>query len=154
MSALLPSVAQKVDDDCCTNNCKKGNCSLSLNDAPARRLIVDLDCATLPIPARRKRCDYLFVGEKDRSAWVMPIELKEGGFKAGEVVEQLQGGSDVADAWLPPGSLFRLVPILAHGKGAHKRDFRVLRRHTITLRGKKSRIETLHCGEKLTKKLS
>lgn len=154
MSALVDSVAQKVDQDCHTKHCKKGNCSLSLKGAPAQRLIVDLDCATLPISASRKRCDYLFVGEVDNTAWVVPIELKGGGFNAGEVVEQLQGGSDVADAWLPPGSLFRFVPVLAHGQGAHKRDFRVLRRRDITLRGKKRRIKTLRCDDKLVSKLS
>lgn len=150
MSALVAAFAQEVDRRCHSNHCKKGKCSISLKDAPAQRLIVDLDCATPPIPASRKRCDYLFVGEKDRSTWVMPIEMKGGGFKAGEVVDQLQGGSDVADAWLPPESLFRFVPVLAHGKGAHKRDFRVLRRD-ITLRGEKRRIKTLRCGDKLVR---
>lgn len=152
-SALLALVAQKVDDDCCTNNCKKGTCSISLNDAPARRLIVDLDCETLRISANRKHCDYVFLGEEGSTAWVVPIELKGGGFKAGEVVEQLQGGCDAARDWLPPESSFRLVPVLAHGKGGHERDFRVLGRRNITLRGEKRKIKTLRCGDKLMRAL-
>lgn len=153
MSALVASVTQRVDHDCRTKHCKKGRCSISLKDAPAQRLIVDLDCSTLRIPASRKRCDYLFVGEKDRSAWVVPIELKGGRFKADEVVEQLQGGCDVADAWLPTGKLFRLDPVLAHGKGVHERDFRTLGRRNITLRGETRKIKTLRCGDKLVRAL-
>lgn len=153
-SAFVASVAQKVDHDCHTNHCKKGNCSLSLSGAPVQRLIVDLDCETLRIPANRKRCDYLFLGEEDSTAWVVPIELKGGGFKADEVVEQLQGGCHAACDWLPLESSFRFVPVLAYGKRVHRKNFRDLRRRNITLRGKKSKIETLHCGEKLKKKLS
>ncbi len=154
MSALVDSVAKKVDQDCHTKHCKKGNCSLSLKGAPAQRLIVDLDCAELPIPANRKRCDYLFVGEKDRSAWVVPIELKGGRFKAVEAAEQLQGGSRVADAWLPPGSSFRFVPVLAHGKRVHNKDLKELRRNKVTLRGNERQTVLLRCREKLIRALS
>lgn len=154
MSTLVASVAQKIAGDCRSNNCKKGNCSLSLEGAPARRLIVDLDCAELPIPTNQRRCDYLFVGEKDRSAWVVPIELKGGGFKADDVAKQLQGGSRVADAWLPPGSPFQFVPVLAHGKGVHNKDLKELRRNKVTLRGKERQTVLLRCREKLMSALS
>lgn len=153
MSALVASVTQRVDHDCRTNHCNKGKCSISLKDAPAQRVIVDLDCATLRMPAIRKRCDYLFVGEVDDTAWVVPIELKGGGFKADEVVEQLQGGSHVADEQLPPKSSFEFVPVLAHGKRVHRKNFSDLRHRNITLRRKKSRIVTLRCGDKLVRAL-
>lgn len=154
MSALVASVTQRVDNDCRTKHCKKGKCSISLKDAPAQHLIVDLDCATLRIPANRKRCDYLFVGEEDRTAWVVPIELKGGGFKADDVAKQLQGGSRVADAWLPPGSPFQFVPVLAHGKGVHNKDLKELRRNKVTLRGKERQTVLLRCRERLMSALS
>ena len=153
MSSLVASVTQRIDHDCRANHCKKEKCSVSLKDAPAPRLIVDLDCATLRIPASRKRCDYLFVGEVDNTAWVVPIELKRGRFKADEVVEQLQGGSHVADARLPPKSSFEFVPVLAYGKRVHRKNFSDLRHRNITLRRKKSRIVTLRCGDKLVRAL-
>ena len=153
MSALVASVAQAVDDDGRTNKCKKGKCSISLNDAPAQRLIVDLDCATLPIPANQKCCDYLLIGEQDSTDWVVPIELKGGDFKVDDVAEQLQGGSNVANAWLPLGSPFRFVPVLAH-RGVHKHDRDKLRYKQINLRGQGKRIKLLRCGEKLIKALS
>ena len=153
MSALVASVARKVDDDCRANTCKKGNCSVSMNGAPAQRLIVDLDCATLPIQEDQKRCDYLFIGEQDNTAWVAPIELKGGSFKVKDVVEQLQGGSNVADSWLPFESPFQFVPVMAYGKGARKKDFSDLRGSKITLRGKKEKIKLIRCGAELVSKL-
>lgn len=47
----------------------------ALPEANRQGLIVDLDCATLPIQEDQKRCDYLFIGEEDNTAWVAPIEL-------------------------------------------------------------------------------
>ena len=154
MSFLIAAVAEKVDQDCRTNYCKKGNCAISLNDAPAKRLIVDLDRSTLPIPANRKRCDYLFIGEQDSSVWVVPMELKGGRFTGAEVVKQLQGGTNVACAWLPLGSLFELIPVLAHGKRVHNKDLKELRRNKINLRGKKRQTVLLRCREKLMDVLS
>ena len=153
MSALVSSVAQEVDDDCHTNKCKRGKCSISLNDAPAPRLIVDLDGAALPIQQDQKRCDYLFIGEQDGTGWVVPIELKGGGFKVDDVAEQLQGGSNVADAWLPLGSPFQFVPVLAH-RGIHRHDRDKLRYKQINLRGQGKRIKLLRCGAKLKNVLS
>ncbi|MDE2758147.1 MAG: hypothetical protein OXU26_15805 [Acidobacteriota bacterium] len=149
MAALVASVAQRVDPDCHTNNCKKGTCSVLLNGVPAQPLIVDLDCDALRLPSNRKRCDFLFVGETDSTAWVAPIELKGGGFKVDDVAKQLQEGSRIANEWLPQESSFRLVPVLAHGKGARKKDFVDLRRKKITLRGKNGKIELLRCGAEL-----
>ena len=154
MSALVASIAQEVDDDCRANQCKKGKCSVSLNDAPTQRLVVDLDCAALPIQEDRKRCDYLFIGEQYRAAWVVPIELKGGGFKVDDVAEQLQGGSNIADVWLPLGSSFKFVPVLAHRRSVHRHDQKKLRYKKINLRGQGKRIKLLGCGEKLTKALS
>ena len=154
MSALVAAVAQKVSRRCRAKRCRKENCSILLNDAPRKRLIIDLDRSTLPIPRNQKCCDYLFVGEKDSTAWVVPIELKGGGFTGGSVVKQLQGGTNVAHAWLPQGSSFRFVPVLAHGKRVHSKDLTELRRNKINLRGKKKQTVLLRCGEKLTNALS
>ena len=154
MSALVAAVAQKVCRRCHAKRCRKENCSILLNDAPAQRLIVDLDISILPIPRNRKRCDYLFFGEQDGTAWVVPIELKSGGFNGEEVVKQLQGGADIAHAWLPHGSQFRFGPVLAHRGSVHRQDLNKLRYKKINLRGQGKRIELLRCREKLINVLS
>ena len=154
MSALVAAVAQKVCRRCHAKRCRKENCSILLNDAPAKRLIIDLDCSTLPIPRNQKRCDYLFFGEKGGTAWVVPIELKSGGFNGEEVLKQLQGGADVGHAWLPHGSRFRFGPVLAHRGSVHREDLNKLRCKKINLRGQEKQIVLLRCGEKLSNALS
>ena len=124
-----------------------------LEDAPTVRVVVDMDCEGLPVPDDRKRCDYLFVGEERNAAWVAPIELKSGKLKAGEVLEQLEGGIEIAEAWLPQGIPFRLVPVLAHGKTIHRNDLKALRSRKMRLRGQRKRTELIRCGESLAKAL-
>ena len=73
-----------------------------MKGAPAQRFVVDLDCSDLQ-PALRgeRRCDYLFIGKEGKASWVSPIEMKSGGFKAADVIDQLQSGASAADALLP-----------------------------------------------------
>ena len=120
-----------------------------MHNAPAARVVVDLDCGHLAIPNSRKRCDYVLVGEEDGVAWVAPIELKSGAFQGREVAEQFQGGADTADEWLPSACPFNLVPILAHGMSVHKLQLRTLRATKIRLRGRASQAVLIRCGEPL-----
>ena len=120
-----------------------------LKHAPPKRRIVDLDRSKLPIPTDQNRCDYLFVGEQHSTNWVVPIELKGGQVDAQTALQQLQGGADVANVWLPHGISFKFVPILAHGKGIHSRDLARLRRNKINLRGQKKQTVLVRCGAEL-----
>ena len=112
-----------------------------------------MDCAALPIPDDRKRCDYLFVGEGGDATLVAPIELKSGRFSVSAVLEQLEGGVKVADQWLPQGSSFRFVPVLAHGRTIHRSNLKALRSRKLKLRGQKKITELIKCGDALTKAL-
>ena len=80
-----------------------------MHGVPVEHVAVDLDCDALGIPADRKRCDYLFFGKGQNVAWVSPIELKGGAFRGGSAAGQLQGGADIADAWMPDGLLYRFA---------------------------------------------
>ncbi len=128
-----------------------------MEGAPASRVLVNLDCDNLGIAWGNgdKHCDYLFVGEEKPAgatryiAYVAPIELKGGGFRASEVIEQLQGGADAADGWLPPGNAFRFIPVLVHGKGVHPEDLKKLRRAKIKLRKHEPAPVLIRCKEKL-----
>lgn len=138
---------------CRKQTCRKDGCSVSMKGTPTTRVVVDLDCNALNIPPNRKRCDYLFVGEENDTAWVAPIELKSGKFKADEIVDQLQGGADVVHKWLPPGSSFHFVPVLVHGKGVHRKDFERLRKRKIRLRNHTRQTELISCGDLLKRAL-
>lgn len=78
-----------------------------------------------------------------------PTELKSGGFNAREAAEQLRGGAVVAASWLPDGSAFSFVPVLALGKRIHKRELRKLRSERIELRGQARQIVSIRCGRPL-----
>ena len=149
MSGLVESVAERVPSECHARRFRKEGCAVSLTGIGGTRVVVDLDCEALDLAPEGKRCDYLFVGEESDAAWVAAVEHKCGAFKAGPVVEQLQGGADAADQWLPAGSGFQFVPVLAHGKGVHKKDQKTLRSKKITLRGQEKQTVLIRCGGSL-----
>lgn len=119
-----------------------------MHGVPVEHVAVDLDCDALGIPADRKRCDYLFFGKGQNVAWVSPIELKGGAFRGGSASAQLQGGADIADAWIPPGLQFDFVPVLASGR-VHRERLRALRRAPVMLRGQSRRPVLIRCGSAL-----
>ena len=153
MSGTVAAVANRVPACCQANRCNKDGCGVDLKGTPKTRVFVDMDCDALKIPDRRKRCDYLFIGEEGLTTWVAPIELKSGGLKATEVLGQLEGGAGLADGWLPQGIAFQFVPILAHGKTIHRNDLKVLRSRKIQLRGQRKVTVLIKCGDPLTKAL-
>ena len=146
MGGLVESVADKVPCECHARRLRKEGCAVSLKGIEETRVVVDLDCDALDLAPEGKRCDYLVVGEESDAAWVAVVEHKGGAFKAGLVVEQLQGGADAADQWLPARSGFQFVPVLAHGKGVHKKDQRTLRSRKIKLRGQEKQTVLIGCG--------
>lgn len=120
-----------------------------MHGVPVEHVAVDLDCDALGIPTERKRCDYLFFGKGQNVAWVSPIELKGGAFRGDSAAAQLQGGADLADAWIPDRLRFRLVPVLASGQRVHRERLRALRGKPITLRGQSRRPVLIRCGSAL-----
>ena len=121
---------------------------------PPDQILVDLDCSELDISQNGNRCDYVFVGGDKDPVWVAPIELKSGSFKASEVKKQLQGGADVAGAWLPRQNGFRFVPVLVHGGGMHKHERKALGNVKITLYGRTRQAVWIRCGRALKDALS
>ena len=153
MMGLVAELAKKVPDCCHTKQCDKDQCSVRLNGAPPNRLIVDMDCEALGL-TNKTRCDYLFLSEGDKTTSVAPIELKGG--KVGSitrVANQLRGGAKLAAKLLPPGLAIRFVPVLAHKRSIHRVDLKKLRKEKIKLRGIVQMIETVRCGDPLTKAL-
>ena len=118
-----------------------------MKGAPAQWIVVDLDCGDLqPALCSERRCDYLFIGKEGKASWVSPVEMKSGGFKAAEVIDQLQGGASAADALLPGGMPFQFVPVLAHGGGVHRWQRDRFRSGKIHLRGQTRQVVLIRCG--------
>ena len=154
MTGSIAELTEKVPDCCHAARCNRDRCRVRLDGTPPNRLIVDMDCEALGIN-NETRCDYLFVGEESRTTWVAPIELKGGEVgSVTRVANQLRGGAKLAEKLLPPGLTFRFVPVLAHKKPIHRVDLKQLRREKIQLRGSVRMIETVKCGDLLTKVLT
>lgn len=154
MNGVIATVSGRVDQKCQVSACRAQGCSVSLRGAMTNRVIVDLDCDQLGIRDDRKRCDYVFFGEGEGTSWVAPIELKSGAFRGSDAAEQLQGGADAADRWLPQRCSFQFVPVLAHGKRVPKQGLKALRAHKIRLRDHRRQAVLIRCGETLRKALS
>lgn len=151
MKGLVAAVSDAVPDRCRPNSCDKEGCKLSVRIAKVKWVLVDLDCEELHIPHGRKRCDYVFVGEKRTKAWVAPIELKSGRFHAAEVIDQLQGGAETVEekAWLPDDGAFQFVPVLAHGGVIHRRQLKEFRSHKVLLRKQEQQVVVVRCDGRL-----
>ena len=149
MKGLVAAVSDAVPGGCRSNSCSKEGCTLSVGIAKVKRILVDLDCPDLHIPPDLKRCDYVFVGEKNTKAWVAPIELKSGRFDAAKVIDQLQGGAETVKAWLPNDSAFQFVPVLAHGGAIHRQQLNAFRSRKVRLRKQKQQVVVVRCGGRL-----
>ena len=152
MNGLVAKVRNVVPPACQTSRHGKDGCSVSMKGAPTPRVTVDMDCKRLGIQG--SRCDYLFVGEHQGSAWVVPIELKSGKVRTSEVRDQLQGGAQFAQTLLAAGDQFNFVPVLVHGKSIHRLELNKLRQARISLRGKIQQPRLIKCGEPVTRVLN
>ena len=153
MSGTVAEIARIIPNSCRTTHCDKDKCRVDLAEAPPVRVIVDMDCDVLSIPNNWKRCDYLFVGEDHNETWVAPIELKSGRLSVSAVLEQLAGGTRMANKWLPQDVTLQFAPVLAHGKKIHRNDLKTLRAKKLQLRGQRKGIAVIKCGDQLTKAL-
>ena len=152
MNGTVAVIANKIPNDCHVTRCNKG-CGIDLAETPSIRVIVDMDCDELSIPDDWKRCDYLFVGEESNETWVAPIELKSGRLSVSAVLEQLEGGTRMANTWLPQGVTLQFAPVLAHGKKIHRNDLKTLRAKKLQLRVQRKGIAVIKCGDQLSKGL-
>ena len=155
MNGMVSVISNIVCQSCHSKQIKKDGCSASLKSAPSTRLIIDMDCKTITKLQTGKNCDYIFIGEDSGATWVVPIELKGGKFKGGDVAKQLQDGIDLAAKWIPSGSLLQFVPILFRpsNKGVHRNEYARLRKAKIKFQHHKCMIEILHCGKPISSAL-
>ena len=153
---LIESVRRKVDPACLVSGMRKAGCTVSLNDAPGERLIVDFDKRGAPVRGNGPNCDYLFVAEgvQGEAGWVAPLELKRGALRASEAVRQLRAGAEVAEQPVPGGLQPAFRPVAAYGS-IHKLERAALRerRNRIAFRGRLEAVRLMTRGDRLTKAL-
>ena len=154
MTGLVKTVRSKVDPRCLVN-CKMGKdgCKISMAGAPNDNLIVDFDKLGSPFGPNETRCDYLFIadGKKNNPGWVVPLELKRGGLKAGEVVKQLRAGACAAERLVTRNEVVIFRPVAASGS-RHKAVISKLKKRCnyIRFHGHAEPIRLIPCGAPLT----
>ena len=156
MSGLVQRVRQRVDDGCIATEISKEGCGVSLDGAPASRVIVDLDKPNSPLPPPNQRCDYLVVVEDSSGAGCLaPMELSSSRFQVGKFVGQLQAGARAAERIVPSGVTISFRPVAVYGRSIHKADWTRLRRghNKVSFRGMRETPRLLKCGSRLTQAL-
>ena len=156
MSGLVQRVRAKVDDRCIVARIRTKGCRVSLDGAPAPRVIVDFDKPGSPLGPSDQRCDYLFVADgTDPDGWVAPLELKRGQFHTGEFVRQLQAGAAAAEKLVPRSAKVGFRPIAVVGGGMTKEEWNKSRqrKYAVRFHGKSEILRSLSSGQKLVDEL-
>lgn len=156
MCELVEVLKSKISSECHVGKCTKEGCNVPLKDAPSPRLLIDMDCRALDIPPDSGRCDFLFVGcEGTRGAgWVVPLELKRGGPRATEIVEQLRAGAQFAEDRIPAQHEPVFLPVAVYGGRLHRAESNKLKKSRISFRGKTYEIKLMRCNTPLKNALS
>ena len=151
MTNIVDYVRKNVNQSCTKKDeIQKGNCSITLENAPQPYAIVDFDDENAPVNKRQRRCDYLFVANGDEN-WVIPIELKTTGLNPNKVTKQLSAGARVAAKIVPRRINSKFVPV-AVVKTASKKQLEASREPDAMIRfhGLKEYIRVIYCGDPLT----
>ena len=149
MSGLVQRVRANVDNRCITARIRKQGCRVSLDGAPAPRLIIDFDKPGSPVGSSTQRCDYLLVAkDANGEGWVAPMELKSGRFDTSQVVGQLRAGAQAADQLVPQNEKVRFRPVAVFGRTLHKAEHFWLKqkRNRVRFRGSHPTVQLMRCG--------
>ena len=148
MNKVLDGIRSQVGEKNLAVSCGRDKCRVCMTDVPFPRVVIDVDLA-LPDPKmEEKRCDYVlfFIGADKGTLVTVPMELKSGDVDASDAFDQLQQGAEFAERLTT--TAFRSIcrPVLLHGKGIDKYQYKKLNRSKVRFRGKKLTIKMDRCG--------
>ena len=153
MTGLVSTVRNQVAGECLVTKCSKQGCSVSMQDAPHTRLIIDFDKPCSPLGPHQRRCDYLFVADVLRKpGWIVPLELKGGTVRASQVTEQLQAGAHAAELLVPNRMKANFRPVVVFRKHMHRAERKALKKN-VRFHSCPEPVFLLRCGDRLTKVL-
>ena len=154
-SEILEDIRERVGKDnlFSGNSFRRGRCSVNLTGvSEGDRVVVDLD-KVYPIGrSGENQCEcVLFYFDAGANFVIVPMKLKGGGnAEALKAIQQLRGGMDFADRYVPKISKIRCHPVLFHN-GISRAEVRQLNKSQskIRFRGQAFEIKTARCGGKL-----
>ena len=146
MKEVLYGIRAKIGAENCCEFCTRDRCRVSLKDIPRERIVVDADKAFEAHGCSGKRCDFiLFTPGSGGKLFVVPIELKSGGFDVSSALEQLQEGATFAEEFARCATNAVCRPVLIHGRGMHRMDLSRLNLKKIWFRGVGLTVKTQRC---------
>lgn len=155
MTELVKVVRSRVSNKSFAKKCNKDGCHLSLKDVPKQHLLVDFDKLNTPSGNKTKRCDYLFISDRnsENQPYIAPIELKKGNLDVSKVAAQIKEGVGIAKDLFPKKTAVSFRPIVACGGKATKIEIKKLRQYKINFHGSSEFIRLIRCGSPLIKAL-
>ncbi len=139
-----------IPGDAFTDRLDKEGCHVPLEGAARPDGIIDMDHQSLNLGGKR-RCDYIFICREYRAeaSLVSPLELKAGGPRASQVIDQLQAGADFVRDRVCEEEEIVFRPVLAYGGKFHKDQRKRLIARRISFRGAEHPVEIIKCGAPL-----
>ena len=157
MTGLADSVRRKIEASCIeVGPLRRKDCEISLEDAPQPRIVIDFDKPGSPLGKSQKRCEYLFVADRDGGGgWVVPMEFKSSRMNVSKVAEQLQAGTRVAERLVPRQNPISFRPVAVIYESVNKKQRRDLKdpKHAVRYRGCSEPVRVIQCGSLLTEVL-
>ena len=132
-----------------TLSCGGDKCTVSDDDIPIKRVVINVEKEFESRNDERKRCDRLLFYKYENTLIAVPIELKgRGKGEASQVLEQLKSGLEFAATLVPNRHKTRYVPIVFTQRGIRgtstKRQKRELE---VKFQGQSLKVLTGTCGK-------
>ena len=157
MTGLAEAVRRKIEASCIeAGPLRRKDCEISLEDAPEPRVVIDFDKPGSPLGKSQKRCEYLFVADRDGGGgWVVPMEFKSSRMNVSRVAEQLQAGARIAERLVPRQNPISFRPVAVIYESVNKKQRRDLKEagNAVRYRGRSEPVRVLQCGSLLTEVL-
>ena len=153
-SDLLATVTEAIGTDHLCDRCKHRNCEAALGDVTVHRKLFDADAAMRKAGITSKKCDcFLFLtGGGNQEMLFVPIELKSGKAKVGDVVKQIQASvefvaSKCTRVLRSNWHKTKFVPLLVYRSSSSTRQFVQFRQLGVKFLGKESIVRLVKSGD-------
>lgn len=152
LSEVLTEIQTRVEKSNLIDACSGDGCEVDMTDIPCERVIVHAEREFGLRKMKGKRADRLlfFIITAANTLFVVPIELESGNLRATRVVEQLQGGAELAELLVPQVGEFQIkfLPVAFSGNIIPEPQRKRLNRQGVSFCDLSKKVKTAQCGKK------
>ena len=152
LSDVLAEIQTRVEKSNLIDACSGDGCEVDMTDIPCERVIVHAEREFGFRKMEGKRADRIlfFIVAAANTLFVVPIELESGNLRATRVVEQLQGGAELAELLVPQVGEFQIefCPVAFSGTIIPVQQRKRLNRRGVSFCDLSKKVKTAQCGKK------